>query len=72
VKTFADDTTIMTVGDSTEEATEKLQAGDKVNNWTKKWLIILNEAKSVHAKDVNIRGATKKFGEFDHKKSFLL
>jgi len=36
VETFTDDTTIMTVGDSAEEATEKLQAGNKVNNWTKK------------------------------------
>jgi hypothetical protein len=55
VETFTDDTIIMTVGDSAEEATEKLQAGNKANNWTKKWLITLNEAKSVHADFTNNR-----------------
>ena len=54
--TFADDTTIMAVGDSVEGATEKLQqAVDKVNNWTRKWLIRLNEAKSVHVDFTNKR-----------------
>ena len=43
VATFADDTTIMAVEDSIKEATVKLQqAGNKVNNWTRKWLIRLN------------------------------
>jgi len=46
----------MAVGDSVEEATEKLQrAVDKVNNWTRKWLIKLNEAKSVHVDFTNKR-----------------
>jgi hypothetical protein len=37
VGTFADDIAIMTVGDSAEETTEKLQqAVDKVKNWTRK------------------------------------
>jgi hypothetical protein len=59
VATFADDTAIMAVDDSIEEATEKLQqAVDKVNKWARKWLIKLNEAKLVHVhlptKDVNI------------------
>jgi hypothetical protein len=56
VATFADDITIMAGGDSIEEATEKLQqAGDKVNNWTIKWLIRLNEAKPVHVDFTNER-----------------
>jgi carbamoylphosphate synthase large subunit len=42
VATFADDTAVMAVGDSFEEATEKLQrAVDQVNNWTRKWLMKL-------------------------------
>jgi hypothetical protein len=49
-QTFADDTSIMAVGDSVEEAIEKF---DKVNNWTRKWLIKLNEAKSVHVDFTN-------------------
>ena len=54
--TFADDTAIMAVGDSVEEATEKLQrAVDKVNNWTRKLLIKRNEAKSVHVDFTNKR-----------------
>ena len=52
--TFADDTAIMAVGESFEEATEKLQrAVDKVNNWTRKWLIKLNETKSVNVDFTN-------------------
>jgi hypothetical protein len=39
----------MAVGDDVEEATEKLQrATDKINNWTRQWLIILNENNSTH------------------------
>jgi len=46
----------MAVGDGVEEATEKLQrAVDKVNNWTRKWLIKRNEAKSVHVDCANKR-----------------
>ena len=38
------------------EATEKLQrAVDKVNKWTRKWLIKLNKAKSVHVDFTNKR-----------------
>jgi hypothetical protein len=56
VATFVDDTAIMAVGDSVEEATRKLQrAVDKVNNWTRKWLIKLNEAMwTLPTKNVNI------------------
>jgi hypothetical protein len=46
----------MAVGDSVEEATEKLQqAVNKVNNWARKWLIKLNEAQSVHVYFTNKR-----------------
>jgi len=45
----------MTVGDGIEEATEKLRAVDEVNNWTRKWLIKLDEAKSVHVDCTNKR-----------------
>jgi len=56
VTTFADDTAIMAVGDSVKETTEELQpAVDKVNNWTRKWLIKLNEAKSVYVDFTNTR-----------------
>ena len=56
VATFAEDTAIMAVGDSFQEATEKLQrAVDEVNNWTRKWLIKLNEAKSVYVDFTNKR-----------------
>jgi hypothetical protein len=49
VATFADDTAIMAVGDDVEDATDKLQqAADEINNWTKQWLIKLNEDKSIH------------------------
>jgi hypothetical protein len=47
--TLADDSAILAVGEGVEESTEKLQrAFDKDNNWTRKWLLKLNEAKSVH------------------------
>jgi hypothetical protein len=46
----------MAVGDGVEEATEKLQrAVDKVNNWTRKWLIKLNEANPVYVDFTNKR-----------------
>jgi hypothetical protein len=49
VATFADATASMAVGDNIKKATEKLQrAVDKLNNWTRKWLIKLNEAKSIN------------------------
>jgi ABC-type dipeptide/oligopeptide/nickel transport system ATPase component len=54
VATFADDIAIMAVGDGVEAAAEKLRcAVDKVNNWTRKLLIKLNEAKSVHVDFTN-------------------
>jgi len=56
VATFADDTAIMAVGDSVEEATEKLQtAADKLNNRTRQWLIKLNEDKLTHVNFTNRR-----------------
>jgi hypothetical protein len=56
VTAFADDTAIMAVGDSVKEATEKLQpAVDEVNNWTRKWLIKINEAKLVYVDFTNTR-----------------
>ena len=56
VATFADDTAIMAVGADVEEATEKLQqAADTINNWTKQWLIKLNEDKSKHVNFTNKR-----------------
>jgi archaellum biogenesis protein FlaJ (TadC family) len=52
--TLADDTAILAVGNSNEEATEKLQqAVNQINNWTKRWHIKLNEAKSIHVKFTN-------------------
>jgi hypothetical protein len=54
IATFADDTAIIAEGDSIEEATGKLQSAiDKVNIWTKRWRIKLNEAKSVHINFTN-------------------
>jgi hypothetical protein len=54
IATFADDTAIIAEGESIEEATGKLQSAiDKVNIWTKRWRIKLNEAKSVHVNITN-------------------
>ena len=54
--TFADDTAIMAVGTDVEEATDKLQqAADVIYNWTKQWLIKLNEDKSLHVNFTNKR-----------------
>jgi transposase len=54
VATFADDTAILAVGKDISEATSKLQnAVNTVSNWTKKWRISLNEAKSVHVNFTN-------------------
>ena len=39
-----------------EEATEKLQqAADTINNWTKQWLVKLNEDRSMHVNFTNKR-----------------
>jgi len=54
VATFADDTAIMAVRGEVEEATDKLQrVADEINNWTRQWLIKLNEDKSIHVKFTN-------------------
>jgi len=56
VATFADDTAIMAIGDNNTESTEKLQAAiTKVQSWTRKWRIKLNETKSVHIDFTNKR-----------------
>lgn len=49
IGTFADDTTILAVGDDAKAATRKLQKSvNKVNEWTLLWRIKLNESKSTH------------------------
>jgi hypothetical protein len=54
VATFADDTARIAAGNDVEEATEKLQrAADKINKWTRQWLIKLNEDKSTHVNFTN-------------------
>jgi hypothetical protein len=45
VATSADDTVLMAVGGDVTEATAKLQAGDEIHNWSRQWLIKLNEDK---------------------------
>lgn len=52
--TYADDTAILAVGNSHEEAAEKLQnTVNKINTWTKNWRIQLNETKSIHINFTN-------------------
>jgi ribosomal protein S20 len=59
IATFADDKAILAVGYSNEEATERLQeAVSQINNWTKRWCIKLNEAKSVHVNFTNKKNNT--------------
>ena len=54
--TLADVTSIMAVGADVEEAAEKLQrAAEKINIWTRQWLIKLNEGKSTHVNFTNRR-----------------
>ena len=54
--TFADVTAIMAVGGDVVDATEKLQrAADEINNWTRQWLIKLNEDNSIHVTFANKR-----------------
>lgn len=56
VATFADDTAILSVDETVEDATETLQVAiNRINTWTKRWLIKLNEAKSVHVNFTNKR-----------------
>lgn len=52
--TFADDTAILASSKCVVKAAEKLQnAVDTVSDWTKKWRIKLNEAKSAHINFTN-------------------
>lgn len=54
IATFADDTAILAVGDESDEVTRKLQESiNKINDWTIKWRIKLNESKSVHVNYTN-------------------
>jgi hypothetical protein len=47
--TFADDTAVMAIMETVESSTRKLQSAvNKVAIWTRKWLVKLNESKSVH------------------------
>jgi hypothetical protein len=47
--TFADDTAVMTIGETVDISTRKLQSAvNKFAIWTRKWRINLNESKSVH------------------------
>ena len=56
VDTFADDTAILTLGNSNEESTGKLQTAiNQIQKRTKKWHIQLNESKSVHINFTNRR-----------------
>ncbi|XP_039297989.1 polyamine-transporting ATPase 13A2 [Nilaparvata lugens] len=56
VATFADDTAVLSVGETVEVSTEKLQVPvNRINVWTKHWLIKLNEAKSVQVNFTNRR-----------------
>ena len=54
IATFADDTAIMAVGDTQEEAVEKVQTAiNTIFEWTKIWRIKLNESKSTHTDFTN-------------------
>jgi hypothetical protein len=47
--TFADDTTVMAIGETVDISTRKLQSAvNKVAIWKRKWRIKLNKPKSVH------------------------
>lgn len=49
IATFADDTCILSTGSNEVESSSKLQASvDKIVDWTDRWRIKLNEAKSTH------------------------
>lgn len=54
IATFADDTAILVTDSNIVEATSKLQsATDEILEWTKKWRMKLNEAKSTHINFTN-------------------
>jgi hypothetical protein len=57
--TFADDTAVMAVGETVDISTRKLQSADnKVDRWTRKWLIKHHDSKSVYTDFTN-----KKIGQ---------
>lgn len=52
--TFADDTAVLAVGNTNEEATSALQiAVTEIEDWTETWKIKVNESKSVHVNFTN-------------------
>ncbi len=54
IATFADDTVSMAVGEDYDDSIAKVQeAISKIEAWTKKWRIKLNESKSVHVDFTN-------------------
>lgn len=54
--TFADDTAILAVGNNNTESTSKLRKSiSRLQNWTTKWKIKMNETKSVHVDFTNKR-----------------
>lgn len=54
--TFADDTANAATAKTAEESTSQLQgSNDRVENWTKKWRIKLNDQKSTHVNFTNKR-----------------
>jgi hypothetical protein len=47
--TFADNTTVMPIGETVDISTRKLRSAvNKATIWTRKWQIKLNKSKSVH------------------------
>lgn len=64
IATFADDTAVLAVGENNKESTETLQrAMTKIQNYTKKWRLKLNEAKSIHVDFTNKK--------IDHKPVYI-
>lgn len=56
IATFADDTAVMAIANTNEEAAIKLQRSiNKIQDWTLKWRIKLNQTKSVHVDFTNQR-----------------
>jgi hypothetical protein len=52
--TFADDTTVMAIGETVDISTRKLQSAvNKVAIWTRKWRKKLNESKLIHVDFTN-------------------
>nr|CAI5825323.1 unnamed protein product [Callosobruchus analis] len=53
IATFADDTAVLVVGNSHEEAAAKLQSTiDQIRTWTRRWRINLNERKSLYINEL--------------------